>query len=146
VFLADDTASTLRLGRHYICDHKHERQRDDSLAAGGPIIRWLFPAQGELRVGWRLLAALVVNLALAVYVLPHHEHLWDMRDYRYVQVGTAWIFAIVGVPSAILLLLLPVVFSKQIMRRWPAVFLAIFPGYLAVAGWIQLLMIWAGDR
>lgn len=89
---------------------------------------------------------MVANIALAAHVLPRREHLWDIRDYRYVQVEATWVFVIVALPSVMLLLLLPVVISGNVIRRWLAVSLAVFPGFLAAAGWMQLFLVWAGSR
>ena len=97
----------------------------------------LFSNRPILSDGWCLGIGALLNVVLLLYVLPRREHLWDIRDYRYVQVTGEWVFMSVAVPTVALLLLLSVLRSS---RRWFAVGLCIFPAYLVAAGWVQLIM------
>ena len=94
----------------------------------------------------RLMVAAILNVALAIYVLPRIDHLLDIRDYRYVTASSPWIYAVVAVPSVALLILIPVLRSNSRFQQWFAIGLSFFPGFLALMGWWQLLEIWIADR
>jgi hypothetical protein len=113
---------------------------------GKGIRRWIFPGQDNVYAGWRLITALFLNLALAAYVLPRREHLWDIRDFRYVDFSLAFAFVVVGIPSALLLILAPLFASRGIARRWMAIALALFPAYLVMVGGTQLILLWMGGK
>jgi hypothetical protein len=90
----------------------------------------------------RLIAGAILNIALSVYFIPRHEHLRDIQDYRYVTLSNFWVYATVAVPTFALMILSPVIFSDQRLYRWIAISLSFFPAFLALAGWVQLLMVW----
>ena len=90
---------------------------------------------------WRIWLASLSNVGLLIYWLSHPERLWNVRDFRYVQVSIwiTWILAIV--PTVVLLLLFPVMAHQRAMYRWLAIGLSTFPAYLAIAAWVQLLSV-----
>lgn len=113
---------------------------------GKGILRWIFPGQDNMYAGWRLITALVLNLALVAYVLPRREHLWDIHDFRYVDPSLVFTFIVVGIPSALLLTLAPLMASRGFSRRWMAIVLALFPAYLVMVGGVQFILLWIGNK
>ena len=93
----------------------------------------------------RLILAVILNVALAAYVLPRIEHLRDIKDYRYVTVNPFWVYLTVIVPTISLLLVVPVFRSPRMIIRWLAIGLALFPACLAFSGWYQLLEVWLAE-
>jgi len=88
------------------------------------ITRWLFPTCGNLQSWARIVFGLVANVVLLAYVLPRKEHLFDARDYRYVQIDMRWIFLTAAVPLVMLVVLLPALRSSRPIHRWLAIGLA----------------------
>ena len=80
-----------------------------------------------------------MNAGLLIYVLPRKEHFFDTRDYLYVQTNILWTFLTAVIPLVALVGLLPVLRSHRPVHRWLAIGLSIFPAFLAIAQWFQLL-------
>jgi len=107
---------------------------------------WLFPRQDALRSGWRIAGALVANLGLAVYYFANREHLWNIRDFRYAPVNLTFAFLLAAVPTVVVLLLIPVIARGSARQRWTGIVLIMLPGYLALAGWTQLVLVAVSNR
>jgi hypothetical protein len=103
----------------------------------------LFPTRESLNSTPRLAVALVLNVTMAIYVLPQIDRVWSIRDYRYAPLDWLWISVIVVIPMIVLAALVPVMLFGLHLRRWLAIILGIFPAYLALAGWIQLVDVWS---
>ena len=96
--------------------------------------------------GWRIAVALVANFGLAVYFFANREHLWDIRDFRHVPVNMTFAFLLAAVPTVVVLLLIPLIARGRTPQRWIGMALVILPGYLALAGWMQLVLVAITDR
>jgi hypothetical protein len=96
----------------------------------------LFPKGDQHRLA-RLIFGFVANVGLAIYMFFKGEHLYDIRDYRYMQIDTVWLSVMSVVPVAVLFGLLPVVSSSRTLYRWLAIGLSVLPAYLAAATWFQ---------
>lgn len=105
-------------------------------------MRWLFPQKNDLRVVPRMVFGFLGNVALLIYVLPRRNHLFDTRDYRYVPLDLMLAFFLAAGPLFVLIAVLPVLRSEHSIHRWLGIALSIFPAYLAVVEWCQLLSLW----
>jgi len=94
----------------------------------------------------RLVIAAALNIALLAYVLPRIDHLRDIRDYRYATASSLWIYATVVVPTVTLMILFPLLRASSRFQRWLVIGLSIFPAFLALVGWWQLLEVWVAGR
>jgi hypothetical protein len=95
---------------------------------------------------WRIAVALLANLALAFSFFRTREHLWNIRDFRYAPVNMTFAFLLAAVPTVVVLLLIPVIARGRTPQRWIGMALVILPGYLALAGWMQLLLVAVSTR
>ena len=96
--------------------------------------------------GWRIAVALVANFGLAVYFFANREHLWDIRDVRYAPVNTTFAFLLAAIPTVVVVLLIPPVARGRAPQRWVGIGLLILPLYLALAGWMQLVLVAVSGR
>jgi hypothetical protein len=76
-------------------------------------------------------------MALGLYLAPRLSHLRDIQDYRYVDVDIHWVWGVTLIPCVVLVILLPVLLSKNIFYRWFSFGLCLFPGFLAFFEFIQ---------
>jgi hypothetical protein len=111
---------------------------------GSGIWHWLSSQEEGLRSGWRIAVSSAANLGLALYFFSRAESFWDIRDFRYVPVNLTLVFVIVTIPTVVLVALVPVIAKARPMHRWIAIGLCILPGYLALAGWLQLCLVALG--
>ncbi len=102
------------------------------------IKSWLFPGKENLNVKWRSALGLIANLALASYVVPRRALVFDQLSHG-SPTSLVWTYVMAVAPCAMLLLLLPVIISRNLFYRWLAIGLCFFPAYLVVATWVQLL-------
>ncbi len=107
--------------------------------AGRSLPCWLLPQRGKLHSKARLLFGFFGNVVLLIYVLPRQDHLFDIRDYRYVPLDLMMIFLLATIPLIVVIGVLPVLLSDRLIFRWLGIALSIFPACLAVAEWLQLL-------
>ena len=107
---------------------------------------WFLPRQDALRSGWRIAAGLLANLALAFYLFQNREHLWNIRDFRYAPVNMTFAFLLAAVPTVVVLFLIPVIARGRTPQRWIGMALVLLPGYLALAGWMQLVLVAVSGR
>jgi len=102
---------------------------------------------GERRaLGWRIAIGALANLALAFYFFHGREHLWSIRDFRYAPVNMTFAFLLAAVPTVVVLLLIPVIACGGAPQRWIGMTFVILPGYLALAGWTQLVLVAIANR
>jgi hypothetical protein len=123
---------------------RNEGTDSPSIDKRSRLRNWLFPRRGTLHARARIAVGFLVNIGVALYFLLRREHLWDIRDYRYAPLNPNWIFLSIAIPYFAVFVLLPVCASVRKVERWTAIALCIFPGYLALAGWIQLILVWLG--
>ncbi|HPY31950.1 MAG TPA: hypothetical protein PLT00_15615 [Verrucomicrobiota bacterium] len=100
---------------------------------------WLFPRKDNLHAKARLFFGFFGNVALLVYVLPRKDHLFDIRDYRYVPLDLTMVFLLAAIPLIVVIGVLPALLSERLVYRWLGIVLSIFPAFLAIAEWLQLL-------
>ncbi len=105
-------------------------------------MKWLIPKPDNLHGQWRIALGVLTNIVFAIYAIPIRERLCDIQDYQYVKLNLKWEFGMALIPLLVLMVLLPVVASKNIFHRWIAIALSILPAFRAVATWIQLAEIW----
>ena len=94
----------------------------------------------------RIVFGFVANIALAFFLFLGKNHFFDTRDYSYVSISLWWTFAMAVVPSAVLLGILPAVMSKNFILRWMGIGLSLFPGFLTLTQWFQLILVFAEHR
>jgi len=85
----------------------------------------------------RLVFSFLGNLALLVLISIQKEHLFDIRDYRYVTVDFNAVFLFAIVPVILLITLFPVFRSDRSVCRWFALALSVLPGALLILEWVQ---------
>lgn len=103
------------------------------------LLCWLLPQKGNLHSRARLVFGFVGNVALLIYVLPRKDHLFDIRDYRYMPLDLTMIFLLATIPLIVVIGVLPVLRSERLIYRWLGIGLSIFPASLAIVEWLQLL-------
>ena len=89
---------------------------------------------------------MVGNLGLAICFFANREHLWDIRDFRYVPVNMTFAFLLAAVPTVVVLLLIPLIARGRTPYRWIGIGLVVLPLYLALAGWAQLVLVAVTSR
>ena len=104
------------------------------------LTHWLSPERSALHNRWRIAFGVLANL-LALYFFQYQEHLWDIRDYRYVPINMTVVFLLAAVPAVVVLLLIPLIARGRTPQRWIGIALLILPAYFALAGWMQLLSV-----
>jgi len=77
------------------------------------------------------------NVVIASYHLPRREHLFDARDWRYVDLDNQWIFWAALIPPVVLLGVLPVLRSEHPWQRWLTIGLMVLPVALTITQWFQ---------
>jgi len=92
-------------------------------------------------IKWRLFTGFVLNAVLAITLIRSREHLFDVRDYRYVSGGGGIAFLIAVLTTIALVTLLPVLRSSNQWHRWVAILMALLPLTLGVIVWMQLIAV-----
>jgi hypothetical protein len=104
-------------------------------------LHWLFPRKDSLHSTARLVFGLLGNAALLICALSRREHLFDIRDYRYVPLDLTWVFLLATIPVVVLIGVLPTLRDERPIYRRLGIALSISPAFLAIAEWLQLLTI-----
>lgn len=91
----------------------------------------LWPSRDRLHPTARLVFAGLVNVALAIWVVPKLGH---ATDPTHAPVNAVWISLEILVPLAALLVLLPVFLFGKDVPRLLAIGLSFLPAFVAVMG------------
>lgn len=107
-------------------------------------MRWLLVPSREHLYPWgRITLAVVLNVALAMWVVPNLGH---ATDPAYSRTGAFSACVEVLLPCTALLVALPVFLLGRDIPRLLAIGLCILPGYVALAGFSDALSLWLSGR
>jgi hypothetical protein len=105
----------------------------------GTLKSWLVPHRERLHPIGRTIVAIVGNIALAFLALPKWDDLLHLSSPYQEPINSIWVFLISIVPLLTLVVLLPVVACGRRNLCRLSIVLCIFPLYLFMAVWAQIL-------